>query len=184
MEAFFLTEAPSFVEVDLENPAMWEVPLWFVIHSRPRAEKKVAEWLVRNELPHYLPLLERVRSYVSKKVVFLHPAFPGYLFARFALGQRSFVRQSGHVANVIFCKNQARLLHEMERIRQVLASGLPVEKHPYLETGAKVVVTEGKLRGLEGIIVERLGATKLVISVEMFQQAVCVEVDPRMLKPA
>lgn len=159
-------------------------PLWFVVHTRPRAEKKIAKWLKRNKMEFYLPLRQQLRVYPSKKIVFEIPLFSGYLFAQFAPRDRYRVFSSDYVANILFSENQPKLMGEMEQIRQLLASGEEVAPHPYLEVGERVVVTSGKLKGMEGLVEKNAGKHRLIISVELFQQSVCVEVDPRILKPA
>lgn len=176
--------SPIFANAEEMELAAYDIPYWYVLHSRPRAEKKIAQWLSRQKKEFYLPLRQQIRIYPSKKVVFEIPLFSGYLFARFTPRERYSILNTDHVANILFSENQAKLLREMEQVRKLLASGEDITPHPFLEVGERVVVTSGKLKGIEGIIEKHLGKHRLIISVEMFQQSVCVEVDPRILKPA
>ena len=60
----------------------WTQLLWFVAHTRPRAEKKLAEFCVEQGYEHRLPVYRSVKTYARKRVIFEKPLFPGYMFAR------------------------------------------------------------------------------------------------------
>ena len=176
-------ELEELQEVEVATPSPEDI-LWFALHTKPRCEKKLADWLKRQEVTHYLPTRQSLRVYPSKKVTFEVPVFPGYLFAKFSSYQKRLVLGNDYTANVLDVVNQKKFLQEMERVRKVLAAGVELEEHAYLEVGKRVVIASGKLKGVEGIIEEHRGKHRLVISVEMFQQAVCMEIDPRLLLPA
>jgi transcription termination/antitermination protein NusG len=60
----------------------------------------------------------------------------------------------------------------------VLRSKLPVLSHPYLREGQRVRVMRGLLSGVEGVLVGgKANKGRLVLSVELLQQSVAVEVD-------
>ncbi|MDX6766286.1 MAG: transcription termination/antitermination NusG family protein [Candidatus Methylacidiphilales bacterium] len=156
---------------------------WWVLHTRPRCEKKLDQWLAQQGLGHYLPLRERIRVYPGKRTAFHHPLFAGYTFGAFSLLQRNAVYGSGHVAAVIEVHDQGRLLAELEAIRLVLASGLGTEDCPYLGVGRRARITTGRLKGLEGVVQRRSGRTKLILSVEILQRSVALEIEPDWLEP-
>jgi transcription antitermination factor NusG len=64
----------------------------------------------------------------------------------------------------------------------VVESPLNVEPHPFLKCGDHVRVTAGPLRGLEGLLVRKKNWCKLLLSVEMLQRSVAVEVDATMVQ--
>ena len=71
---------------------------------------------------------------------------------------------------------------EIEAIRTVVESSVKAEPHPFLRCGDRVRVTAGALRGLEGILLRKKNWWKLVMSVEMLQRSVAVEVDVAMVE--
>jgi len=161
-----------------------EAARWWVVHTRPRCEKKMDEWLATHGLEHYLPTRPRLKVYPGKKVTFHHPLFAGYAFGRFSLLQRNAVYGSDFAAGVLEVNDQARFLAELEAIRRALENGLAFEEIDYLATGQKARIATGKLRGLEGIVVRRAGGTKLILSVEMLQRSLSMEIDSSWLEPA
>jgi len=157
---------------------------WWALHTKPRCEKKMDHWLAQQGFDHYLPLREKVREYPGKRVSFHHPLFAGYTFGAFTLLERNAVYGSGHAAAVIEVHNQARLVSELDAIRRVLAAGLGTEDCPYLGVGRRARITTGRLKGLEGVVLRRSGRTKLVLSVDMLQRSVALEIEPDWLEPA
>lgn len=141
------------------------------------------QWLAHAGLVHWLPCRPKVRTYPSKRVTFQHPLFPGYTFGAFSLRQRNAVYGSGYAAAVLEIPHQPTFLREMTAIQTALAAGLGVEDCPYLAPGRRARITTGRLRGLEGTVLRRSGRTKLLLSIELLQRAVAVEIEPDWLDP-
>jgi transcription antitermination factor NusG len=67
---------------------------------------------------------------------------------------------------------------EIRTIYSVLRVRLPIYPHPYLREGQRVRIMRGPLSGVEGIFVGgKANKGRLVLSVELLQQSVAVEVD-------
>lgn len=156
---------------------------WWVIHTRPRCEKKMDTWLAQEGLDRYLPLRSRVKTYPGKRVTFQHPLFPGYVFGAFTLARRNAVYGSGFAAGVLQVADQGAFLRELDAIRRALEAGLGMDDCPYLGVGRRARITCGKLRGIEGVVTRRSGRTKLILSVELLQRSVAVEIEPDWLEP-
>jgi transcription antitermination factor NusG len=157
---------------------------WVVLHTRPRCEKKIADFCGRNSIPCYLPLRQKAHRYGSRERVFSSPLFPGYAFCAATVAQQATVRQNRHVANVLTVVDQATLVNQLRQIRQALVVGDVAEVMPYLEKGKPVRVTGGPFKGLEGIVARVKGKTRIVVNVDIIRQAVAVEVDSAFLAPA
>lgn len=154
---------------------------WWVIHTRPRCEKKMNQWLMNRGKKNYLPTRKSIKEYESKKVVFECPLFPGYSFGQFSLLERNQVYGSNFAANILEIIDQESFLKQIGILRQALQLGAEVTPCPFLEEGNWVRVTTGKFKGLEGRI-KRIGrGQKLVLSVDMIQSSVCFEVAPEMV---
>jgi transcription antitermination factor NusG len=115
--------------------------------------------------------------------------FPGYLFLRHSLDKASYVE-------VMKTNGLTRILGErwdrpaivaeaeIDAIRRVLDTGLPVLPHSYLEQGHRVRIIQGPLAGVEGILVHnKPHKGLLVVSVELLQRSVAVEVDCTFVVP-
>lgn len=79
---------------------------WYVLHVKPRTEKKVTERLKIFRLWHYLPLYKKTTRVQRRKVVRMLPIFPGYVFARLNPLSRLEVLKTNLVVRVIEVPNQ------------------------------------------------------------------------------
>lgn len=156
---------------------------WWVIHTLSRCEKKMDAWFEKNHLAHYLPTRPKKRSYPGKTVTFQHPLFPGYTFGSFSLMERNSIYGTGYAAAALEVVDQQQLINELEQIRRALQSGLDSKDCPFLAIGKRARVITGKLKGLEGIVTRSHHKTRMILSVEMLQRSVSVEIDPEWLEP-
>jgi hypothetical protein len=60
---------------------------------------------------------------------------------------------------------------------------LPCSPHPYLVEGMRVRIKSGLLAGTEGILVQKKQRHRLVINVDVIQQAMTIEVDSAAIEP-
>jgi len=74
---------------------------------------------------------------------------------------------------------------EIEAIQRVMQAQVTAFSHPYLREGQRVRVSHGPLMGVEGILVSiRPKKGLLVLSVNLLQRSVAVELDCTMVVPA
>lgn len=113
------------------------------------------------------------------------PLFPGYLFVRLALRDRLQVLRVPGVARLVGFNGAATPLPdtEIESLRRALAEGLRAEPHPYLKVGRSVRITTGPLAGREGILKRYKGDLRVVLSIELIQRSISVEVDASSVIP-
>jgi|ERR1039458_1048759 transcription antitermination factor NusG len=72
--------------------------------------------------------------------------------------------------------------NEIEAVRRLVESSLPIEPHPFLKCGDLVRIKSGALEGIEGILVRKTRGVRLVLSVEMLSRSAAVEVDVNMVE--
>ena len=157
---------------------------WMVAHARPRAEKRISMVCRSRSMPFYLPLRERTHTYGQRRRIFSSPLFPGYVFCCGSVQDRIWLRQNQHVANLLEVADQQALLTQLRQVELALAGGHIIEVLPYLEAGKRVRVIAGPLKGLEGVVVRGKGTSRIVLNVDMIQQAIVTEIDGDSLAPA
>jgi len=167
-------------------PADYLEPRWFAAYTSANHEKRVAEQLEERAVEHFLPLYASVRRWKDRRVTLQMPLFPGYVFVHFALRDRFQVLQIPGVVHLVnFGGHPAPVPEEDVRaIQNCLARGQRVEAHPYLRAGRHARVKNGPLQGLEGIILRRKNTTRLILSFDLIQRSVAVEIDEMDLVPA
>lgn len=111
--------------------------------------------------------------------------FPGYLFCRFDPTDRLPVLTVPGVVDVVgFGRSPEPIPDaEIERVHRLVESGVAVQPHPYVRVGQAVLIERGPLTGVEGILTQVKGKTRLVVSVNLLQRSVSAEVDRRVIRP-
>ena len=113
------------------------------------------------------------------------PLFPGYVFVRFALRDRLRVLQIPSVANLVSFNGTPAVLPEaeIEALKAGLERGVKAVPHPYLKIGKRVRITAGPLEGLEGILIRRKNEIRFVISLDLIQRSVRLDIDAASVEP-
>ena len=74
---------------------------WNVLFVKPRTEKKATEYCALYGIPSYLPLRAKTHVVQRRKVTFMVPVFPGYVFAKFSPEQRLLLLQTNLLVRVL-----------------------------------------------------------------------------------
>jgi len=162
-----------------------EQPYWFAIQTRSRHEKVVRDQLAAKSITHLLPLW-RKRSIWKDRVKFVEiPLFSGYLFGHFALQDKVAVLETVGVARLVSINGAPVPIpdEQIVAVRTLMEHRLPCSPHPYLVEGMRVRIKCGLLAGTEGILIAKKQKHRLVISVDIINQAVAVEVDSAAIEP-
>jgi transcriptional antiterminator RfaH len=154
---------------------------WWVLHTRSRNEKRIAEYLDKCGVSYFLPLTMTRRTYGKRIVEFSVPLFPGYVFLRGDELEAGKAWETRRVANVIRVADQERLREDLRHVQQVVGSGAPVDLYPGLRRGRRCQVRSGPLKGVEGIVVRRRGVSRVSIAVKFISQSAEVEIDVALL---
>ena len=155
---------------------------WYVAHTRPRCEKKLAEYCEREGVTVTLPCYRSVKKYRSKTVVFHKPLFPNYVFLRLRPQQRQMVYQSDHVANLLEVVDQQLFEEQLGDILNALDTDLEIVLAPQIKAGARVKIKSGPLRGVEGLVEQRSGMTYVMLRLDFIGQAAAVKVEASELE--
>jgi len=152
--------------------------------SKPRHEKAAAENLRAKGLESYVPLYQARRQWTDRIQSVELPLFPGYVFCRFVYTSRLPVLNTPGVTSVVSFSEMPTPVadDEISRIRAIQASGLPSQPWPYVRVGQKARIERGALAGLEGVLIREKDTLRVVVSVELLQRAVAVEIDRDMIR--
>lgn len=155
---------------------------WYVLHLRPRCEKKMAEHCRVDRLHYYLPTRRETKVYQRRRVTVEKVVFPGYFFVALdAEGRRSLL-QTNHIVRILKPHSRRTLLHQLAQIRRALRADPTLSTEIAISTGKRVRITGGPFMGIEGVVRTVKGRTKVCLNVEMIGQAVAVEVDREFLE--
>jgi transcription antitermination factor NusG len=116
--------------------------------------------------------------------------FPGYLFLRHVMNKTSYieVRKARGLVRILGERwDELSVVPdaEIEAIQTTLSVSIPIMPYPYLREGQRVRITQGPLQGVEGILLQSKPAQGLLIlSVDLLQRSIAVEIDCRAVTAA
>jgi transcriptional antiterminator RfaH len=156
---------------------------WWVLHTRPRAEKALARQCLGRQLPFYLPLHQKKWRASGRMQQSFLPLFPGYVFLRGDELARYAALETNLVANVIAVSDQAQLHEDLVQVNRLIDSGSALTPEERLQPGARVRVIHGTLAGLEGKVLRREKNCRIFIEVRFLQRGVSAEIESWMIEP-
>jgi transcription antitermination factor NusG len=154
-------------------------PFWFAIHTRSRHEKVVRDQFEAKGITHLLPLHHKRSVWKDRVKMIEVPLFSGYIFGYFALQEKLHVLTTVGVVRLIGINGSPVPVPEeqIEAVRTMTEQRLRYDPHPYLREGMRVRIKHGPLAGVDGILVSKKKQYRLVISIDLIQKSVAVDID-------
>jgi len=166
-------------------PIATNAPRWYAVYTYPRHEKAVAEQLETKFVETFLPTFASRSRWKDRNVEISRPLFPGYVFTRICLGDRTKVVSIPSVVRILSFNGRPAEIsdQEIESIRLCVRGGAALEAHPFPEVGERVRVCSGAFEGVEGIVVNQKDKCKVIVSIKLIHQAMALEIDSEHLEP-
>jgi transcription antitermination factor NusG len=154
-------------------------PSWHALYTRHQHEKMVAQALTLKGFEVFLPQYRTVHQWKDRQKSLELPLFPNYVFIQGGLDRMLNIVTTPGVYSLISCCSRPAVIpaQEIDAVRRLVESPLPVEPHPFLQCGDLVRIKSGPLEGIQGILVRKTRGVRLVLSVEMLSKSASVEVD-------
>jgi transcription antitermination factor NusG len=161
---------------------------WHVLWTHSHCEDLVHDQLTAKGFRPFLPTLQVWSRRRGRRHQIRVPMFPGYLFVSGGLDKQAHVevRKTRGLVGILggsWDHPAVVPAPEVEAIRGVVDAQLPAMAYPYLKEGRKVRIVDGPLRDVQGILVHNRAERGLVVlSVELLQRSVAVEVDAALVE--
>jgi transcription antitermination factor NusG len=157
---------------------------WFAVYTSSRHEKCVAKHFDERRIENFLPLYQREHRWRKRSSVQLElPLFPNYVFVHIGPQQRIPVLGVPGVLGIAGGRMPSALPEgEIETLRAALAVS-SLQPHPYLVMGERVRIKGGAMAGMEGILLRRKNELRVVLTIDLIQRSVAVEMDAQDVEP-
>lgn len=158
---------------------------WFAVRVKPQAEQVVATVARHKGFEEFLPLYKARRRWSDRFKWVDLPLFPGYVFCRLKEESRLPILTIPGVLHFVGIGKVPVPIDDAEVavIQTAIQSGLWAEPWPFLDVGQRVVIEEGPLTGVEGVLVEVRKKQRVVVSVSLLKRSVAVEIERHWAKP-
>jgi transcription antitermination factor NusG len=157
---------------------------WYALYTRHQHEKSVANLLTCKGFETFLPQYVTVHLWKNGAKQLSLPLFSCYVFLRGPVHRWLPILTTPGIHTVVGFGGQPAMIprSEIEAIRRVVESPVKAEPHPFIKCGERVRIKVGPLQGLEGVLVRKKNLWKLLLSVEMLERSVAVEVDAAIVE--
>lgn len=139
---------------------------WYVLYTKSRNEKIVAEKLRAMAIDVYCPLVKHRRQWSDRIKTVEEPLFRSYCFVRLKEHERNLVFAVPGVVRYLFWQNKPAVVRdaEIDSIKTMLneVDHRLIQVKP-LKPGDQLAITSGSFRNLEGTVVRQDGKIVTVI---------------------
>ncbi len=160
---------------------------WFALQTRARHEKMIVQRLSDKGVTTFLPLVRQVHRWSDRQKSVELPLFSCYVFVKL-------IPSNDERLRVLFVDGGLKFVgpggqgtpipdEQIQAIRTLMEEQLPYSFHPFLKIGQRVRIRSGALQGVEGILVSRVGARSLVISLDVIQRSLAVRIEGYDIEP-
>ncbi|MGO4770980.1 UpxY family transcription antiterminator [Flavobacterium sp. W22_SRS_FK3] len=130
---------------------------WYVVYTKPKWEKKVAEKLNEVGIECYCPLITQIKQWSDRKKKVEVPLFNSYVFVQLPEKDRNAVFQIAGVVRYLFWLGKAAIVRneEIETIKKSLSdtSFSDISVLPY-KKGDKIKLEGGVFRSQDAVVQE------------------------------
>jgi transcriptional antiterminator RfaH len=161
--------------------------LWYAVQTKPQHEFRAEQNLRASGFETFAPSIrERSPLKIGTQTGYrVAPLFPGYIFARFAAERHMWpIRRTGGVRDVVdFGNGPARVNDDViALLRERVAEIETRPPGPRLLSGEQVIIQEGPLRNLVGILQrEAKGCERVAVLLSAIEWGARAVVDARSL---
>lgn len=152
---------------------------WYAVRTRPRHERVVKSLLAEKNFHVFLPEHRVWSRRRDRRETVSVPLFPSYLFVgtnRDGENLRK-VKWTRGVINILGVNGGPLPVpsREMESLQILVASGKDISSVSSFAPGIRVRILEGPFFGAEGEVLRRGKKSRLIVTVELLQRSVAVE---------
>jgi transcription antitermination factor NusG len=156
---------------------------WFAVQARTGYENSVCKILSHKGTEVLLPTYKLKRRWSDRIKEVSQVLFPGYVFVHLDPEYRLPVLTTPGVYSIVGIGKAPLAIpdHEIDSIRKMVDSKLPIQPWPFMKVGQRVRIDYGPLSGLEGLLIQVKKSLRVVVSVELVARSVAVEVSSDMV---
>ena len=151
--------------------------LWYALRVRSGSEVTALASLKYYGFEAYFPQRQSRRRYSDRVKAVTAAVFPGYVFCKFKLADKSRVLASNAVGSIVSIGGQPAPIPyaEIEGMRRAVEAGGTATATP--SVGDRVRVLDGCLAGIEGILVREARKTDFIVTVQLIRRSVSLSIN-------
>lgn len=155
---------------------------WIVVRSKPRCEKKLAQYSSSCGIDYYLPQVTSSRVYQRRKVMTTQPIFTGYLFCVVDEQGKLLLAQSGMTCGFIKVEHQQSFVDELRNVYLGTRGVVALTQKEWIGRGYEVEIVNGPLLGMRGVVMSKDNLSEIQVQINILRQHLTIKVNPMDVK--
>jgi transcription termination/antitermination protein NusG len=153
---------------------------WYAVQVWTGRETFCADHLRTRGQDVFLPCYTEHRRWSDRIKKINRALFAGYVFCRFSLQTALDVLTTPGVIRIVGTREGPLRVpdDEIETIKRIVEMRLVAEPWRFLQSGQRLRLEAGPLRGTEGIVLTIKNRHRLIVAIPLLQRSIAVEVDP------
>lgn len=156
---------------------------WWLVYTKSRQEKCIAENLKARGTAFYLPLVEKRTRTNGRTRRSRVPLFSGYVFLFGESDDRRTALETNRVSNIAQVEDGARLKKELRQLAELLEIGVPLQIEKMPRTRETVRINAGPNRSLEGTVIRQNGTTRFAACIDCIQMGASMMLETCSIEP-
>ena len=138
---------------------------WYVLYTKPKNEKKVAQALQELNIEVYCPTVAVVKQWSDRKKTTIQPLFTSYIFVKLEDKDRATVFAVPGVVRYLFWLGKPAIVKdaEIEAIKELLQEKYKEISVTGITPGTKIILKEGVFKGKEATFKEQKGNKTILV---------------------
>ena len=169
------------MNMDLSIESMLLTPNWYVLHTKSRFEKVVADGLVKKAFEIFLPKTKVKSRRKDRKRILEVPLFPGYVFIKTILTPdiHLHILKTAGVVRLIGTQKMPVPVPEdkVDALKIMIASGGNIHTGTDFRTGDPVMVVFGPFTGIKGVFARYGREGRVIVYFDALGQYAACEVN-------
>jgi transcription termination/antitermination protein NusG len=154
---------------------------WYAVHTRSRFEQKVHDGVFSKSIEVFLPRIQVISRRKDRHKKILVPLLPGYVFVNSSLEPKEYlsILKTPGVVRLIGFEGKPVPARDDEINSLMILDGTDrsVQNIGYINQGDRVMIMEGPLKGLIGFYLRAKGQGKVVVSVDLLNRSLEVDIE-------
>ncbi len=148
---------------------------WFALYTKSKSEFKASEQLRAIGVDHYLPTITKIKQWSDRKKKVIEPIIRGYIFIYAYEKERLRSLEQDSIARCVLDNGKAARIPgwQIENLKKILDAKSDFLVHEGLVPGKKVLIKEGPLEGVIGVIQKfEDGKKGIAVSIDLLNRSV------------
>ncbi|QEC77936.1 UpxY family transcription antiterminator [Mucilaginibacter ginsenosidivorax] len=152
---------------------------WYPVYTQPRAEKKAFQALTDKGVEAYLPLHRQLKQWSDRKKWVEEPFIKSYIFVNIAQHEQADILMTKGISRFLYFMGKPASMptRQITELKLLMASPYELEiTEENLQTGEKIMIKAGPLKGMTGEIVSQRSQKQLILRLESIGCSIIVHV--------